>query len=48
MIVKKDNIVVFVGTTDECWIYIHTHQSSSVTWAIKYEGWSIEEDESEL
>jgi len=41
--VTRDNKDLFQGDEDLCWIYILNHQSQSVDWAIKYEGWKIEE-----
>jgi hypothetical protein len=38
----RDGKTVFEGSAGECWIYIHKHQSQSVDWACKYEGWKIE------
>ena len=41
MYVKHNGKTVFKGTLDDCWIYIHNHQSQSVDWATKYENWEI-------
>jgi hypothetical protein len=39
--VRKDGRLLFRGPEAECWHYIHKHTSSSVDWAMKYEGWTI-------
>lgn len=35
----------FRGTHNDCWIKLLKSQSQSTDWAIKYEGWKIEEIE---
>ncbi len=39
--VSRDGIVKFVGTPNECFIYVLKNQSCSVDHATKYEGWKI-------
>ena len=39
--VFKDGELKFTGTDHECWVYILKHQSQSVYWACKYEGWEM-------
>lgn len=41
-IATRDGMVMFRGTENECFGYILEHQSQSVSWAIKNEGWDIE------
>lgn len=38
---KKDNILKFEGTADECYMKLQKLQSQSAHHAIKYEGWSV-------
>lgn len=38
----KDNELVIKGTEGECWNYLHHNTSSSVYWALSYEGWRME------
>lgn len=40
-LVKHNDEVMFSGTHNQCFAYIMNHQSQSVDWAIKYEGWEI-------
>ena len=39
--VRRDGRLLFRGSETECWDFIHNHSSSSVDWAMKYEGWTI-------
>lgn len=39
--VTRDDKSKFVGTHNQCFEYILKHQSQSVEWAIKHEGWAI-------
>ena len=39
--VRKDGALLFRGPEAECWNYVHKSTSSSVDWAMKYEGWTI-------
>jgi hypothetical protein len=43
-ILKRDEKEIMRGTEIECWDYIHNNHSYSVSWAIKWEGYSIEEE----
>lgn len=40
--VKKDGAILFTGTENQCFMWLINHQSQSVSWACKYEGYSIE------
>lgn len=42
--VTKDGKKLFTGTQNECWEWLLNHQSQSTEWAIKYEGYKIEEN----
>ena len=44
--VIKDGKTLFEGTDNECWVYILNHQGQSVSWELRYEGYSIVEKES--
>lgn len=39
--VTHDGEMRYEGTKDQCWVFILRHQSQSVDWAMKYEGWKI-------
>ena len=43
-ILKRDGKEIMRGTELECWDYILKNTHASVSWAIKYEGYSIETD----
>ena len=40
--VRRDKEVKFIGTENECWIYILNNQGQSVHWAMTHEGWTID------
>lgn len=41
--VTRDGKQQFAGTHNQCFAYILNHQSQSVEWAMRHEGWDIEE-----
>lgn len=41
--VTRDEKELFTGTHNDCWVWLLNHQSQSTSWAIKYEGYKIEE-----
>ena len=43
--VKRDGIIHFIGTSDQCFAWLLKVQCQSVERACAYEGWSIEESE---
>jgi hypothetical protein len=38
----RDNIVLFIGTENECYYKLQRVQGHSADWAIKYEGYKVE------
>ena len=38
---RRDGKLVHTGTEGEVWRYLHRASSSSVSWALKYEGYAI-------
>lgn len=39
--VTRDGETRYTGTHDQCFAHILSHQSQSVEWAMKWEGWDI-------
>lgn len=37
----KNDLPLFAGTVNDCWLYIHRTQSQSVDWACKNNGYAI-------
>jgi hypothetical protein len=37
----KNDLPLFAGTADGCWVHIHTTQGQSVDWACKNNGYAI-------
>ena len=42
---KKDGILIFEGTENECYVKLHKIQPSSWDHALKYEGYSVDKKE---
>ena len=47
-ILSRNGAEVFKGTENECYIKLQRSQSQSADWAMKYEGWKIEEEKNFL
>lgn len=40
---RRDGALVFTGTEQECWAWIHRQHSYSVAHALQFEGYTLEE-----
>ena len=47
-ILSHQGVEVFKGTENECYFKLQRSQSQSADWAIKYEGWKVEEEKPEI
>ena len=42
-ILKRDGKAIIIGTESECWTWILRHTPFSTAWAVRHEGYSVEE-----